>query len=158
MDSRAANYFGAASVLWAALNLLPLIPNNIRNSVALSSALVAIVSGLIVGAVSGATMTRRQLQVLAAKSETRTRLVTQLFIIGAMLIALGALLLVVGESLEILLIMLNFASPMAPAFFGVKALMFAKWEKTHKRAILFKSFIISSKLYVSPKMDNIAAQ
>jgi uncharacterized membrane protein len=158
MDGRAASYFGVLSVAWAALSLLQLIGHNTAHYVPFSSVLVAIFSGLIVSTVVSVVFSQRQLRVLAAKGETRTHFVTLLFIIGAMLIALGVLLLVVGESPETLLIMLNFASPMVPVFFGVQAFMFAKWEQTHKRAILFKSSIVSSKLYVFPKMGNSAAQ
>lgn len=157
MGTRASYYFGVMSVAWAALSFFQLIPYNIRYSVPLSSALVVIVSGLIVGVVSGAAVSLRRLRVLAAKGETRVSLVTWLFILGAAFIFIGASLLMAGESVEKLLIVSNFMYPIGIAALAASALLFFNWEQKHKRVILFAS-LVSSKLYIFPKIDSNVVQ
>ncbi len=157
MDTRASYYFGAMSVAWAALGLFQLISYSTRYSVPLSSALVALFSGLIVGAVSSAAVSLRQLRGLAAKGETKIRLVTWLFMIGAVFIALGVSLFVIGESMETLRLAWDFAYIVSISFPAVRALLFFNWEQKHKCVILFAS-VFSSKMYVFPRIDGSAVQ
>jgi hypothetical protein len=153
MGYRAAYYYGVMLFLWAALSFFQLLLNNVRYHVPLSSAMTAITSGLIAGAVWGAAVTLKQLQFLTKKGETRVSITIWLFIIGSAFIVLGIwLFLVVSEPLETLTIALYFMSPMVPAALAVRTILFVNWEKKHKRIILFAN-LVSSRLYVFPRMD-----
>jgi hypothetical protein len=139
--------------VWAALSFFQLLLNNIRYHVPPSSATVAITSGLIAGAVYGATVTLKQLQFLTKKGETRVTLTTWLYIMGATFILLGVwLLLVFSEPFETLTIALDFMFPIVSAALAVRTILFVNWERKHKRTILFAN-LVSSKLYVFPRMD-----
>ncbi len=155
--TRASYYFGAMSVAWAALGLIQLIPQSMRHSVPLMSALIALFSGLIVGSVVSAVFSRRQLRVLAAKGEAKGHLVTQLLLFGALCVACGAYLLVVGESVEMVLVAWMFASPMGVAALAARAVVFFSWERKNNRVILFTS-AFSSKLRVFPELSSSAVQ
>ena len=153
MGYRAAYFYGVMLFVWAALSFFQLLLNNIRYHVPLSSAMVAITSGLIVGAVYGATVTLKQLQFLTKKGETRVTLTTWLYIIGATFILLGVwLFLVFSEPFETLTIALYFMFPIVSAALAVRTILFVNWERKHKRTILFAN-LVSSKLYVFPRMD-----
>jgi hypothetical protein len=115
--------------------------------------MVAITSGLIAGAVYGATVTLKQLQFLTKKGETKVTLTTWLYIIGATFILFGVwLLLVFSEPFETLTIALDFMFPIVSAALAVRTILFVNWERKHKRTILFAN-LVSSKLYVFPRMD-----
>ena len=153
MGYRAAYFYGVMLFLWAALSFFQSLLNNVRYHVPLSSAMVTVTSGLIVGSVYGAAVTLKQLQFLTKKGETRVTLTTWLFIIGATFILLGVwLFLVVNEPFETLTIALDFMFPMVPAALAVRTVLFFDWERKHKRTILFAN-LVSSKLYVFPRMD-----
>ena len=153
MGYRAAYFYGVMLFVWVALSFFQLLLNNIRYYVPLSSAMVAITSGLIAGAVYGATVTLKQLQFLTKKGETRVTLTTWLYIMGATFILFGVwLLLVFSEPFETLTIALDFMFPIVSAALAVRTILFVNWERKHKRTILFAN-LVSSKLYVFPRMD-----
>jgi hypothetical protein len=115
--------------------------------------MVGIISGLIAGVVWGAAVTLKQLQFLTKKGETRVTLTTWLFIIGATFILFGVwLFLVVSEPFETLAIALDFMFPIVSAALAVRTILFVNWERKHKRIVLFAN-LVSSKLYVFPRMD-----
>ena len=155
--TRASYYFGAMSVLWLALGLIQIIPPSLRNSVPLISALVAIVAGLIAGAVGSVVFSRRQLRVLAAKSEAKIRFVTLLLWAGALCIACGVLLLVVGASVEMLLVAWMFVLPLNVTALATSAFVFFSWELKNKRVILLRGLLFT-KLYVFPEVSRSAVQ
>ena len=152
--TRASYYFGAMSVLWLASGLIQIIPPSLRNSVPLISALVA---GLIAGAVGSVVFSRRQLRVLVAKSEAKIRFVTLLLWAGALCIACGVLLLVVGASVEMLLVAWMFVLPLNVTALATSAFVFFSWELKNKRVILLRGLLFT-KLYVFPEVSRTAVQ
>jgi ammonia channel protein AmtB len=153
MGERAIYISAFYTFVWAAIAFLQLYANNLRYHIPSSSVIIAITSGLIAGALCGVAVTRRQLQFLTKKGETRVTLITWLYIIGALFITIGVVFFfVTSVPTETVIIATYFMATMVSASEAARTILFVNWERKHKRIILLPG-VVSNKMYVFPKIE-----
>jgi hypothetical protein len=156
MGERAIYISAVTTFVWAALAYLQLYFNNMRYHIPSSSVIIAITSGLIAGALYGAVTTRKQLQFLTKKGETRVTLITWLYTIGALFITIAVVFFfVTNVPPETVIIAIDFMAPLVSASQAARTILFVNWERKCKRVILLPT-VFSNKMYVFPKIDENA--
>ena len=153
MGTRVVYQVGFLTFAWGALALLQISLSRLYH-LSPESVTVAVVSGLIAGIALGTVATLRQLRYLAKKGESITTLVTGLYVIGSALLLSGVLVLASEFlSLETERLVTDFLASMVPTASATETVLFAAWERKHKRIIMSEG-LVSPRLYVSPKTDN----
>jgi hypothetical protein len=146
---RVAVNYAVFAFLWSLLSYLHLLTNLRYVSVHLT--VLAVLVGVLVGAVSGFAVAKRQLTFLTKNGETRVPLWTILFLIGGLFIFISFLFfLAYNAPIGTLATAITFLCPFLPAYSAAEAIMFLRWERKHKKQIIAGMW---NRFYVSPEAD-----
>ena len=148
MGTRVAVNSAVFAFLWSLLSFLYLFAN--LRYVPVDLAAIAVLVGVLAGAILGFAVAKRQLKFLTQNGETRVALSTILFLVGGMLIFFSfwfffAFNAPVGAQATVI----SFIYPTLPAYLASEAILFLRWEHKNRKLILASMW--TSRLYVSPK-------
>lgn len=150
MGMRVAVNSAIFACLWSLISFLHLLTN--LRYVPLDLTVIAALLGVVVGAGSGFSLTKRQLNFLSKNGETRVHLSTILLIIGGLLIVLSlSYFFVINASIATLSTANNFGFSTLSACWASEAILFFRWESKHRKLIFSSGW--SGRLYASPKTD-----
>jgi hypothetical protein len=150
METRVTDTTAAFAFIWSLLSFFSLLGN--LRYIPLHLTILTALLGVVVGAVSGFAVTKRQLNFLTKNGETRVRFSTILFLIGGLLILFSlTYFFVINAQIVTLGTVNNFAFPTLSAYFVSEAIVFLRWERKHRKLIFASGW--SRRLYASPKTD-----
>ena len=141
------------AVGWTLLAFWNIWLYNVRYDTPIGLLSVSIMLGVASGAVCFGLVAQRTLRVIEKKGVFSQSLSTMLFLIGTVVVFIGALIWTATSfPLQSLIFISDFLYPILPAALLTRALLYWRWEHKNKRTI-YASSGLWGKIYAYPYMD-----